>query len=171
MDLASFFVGLVVAWIIALLVYWFGVQRDETERAANTVPLNEHLVQMQEAEDRITQLETDLQAVRKDLEEAQAAAQAAEQSKAPEPRSAEPSDFKRIEGIGPKIEEILNNAGIHTFGQLADTAVERLQAILEDAGESFRLADPGTWPQQARLAAEEKWDELSTLQEELKGGR
>ncbi len=40
MDLASFIVGLVVAWIIALLIYWFGVQREETERIANSVPLN-----------------------------------------------------------------------------------------------------------------------------------
>lgn len=171
MDLASFIVGMVIAWIIALLVYWFGTQRDATERAANTVPLNEHLTQMQGAEDRIAQLETDLQAVRKELEGAQATAQAAEQSKAPEPRTAEPSDLKRIEGIGPNIEEILNNAGIHHFEQLAATSVERLQTILEEAGERYRLADPGTWPEQARLAAQGKWDELSALQEELKGGR
>jgi hypothetical protein len=31
--------------------------------------------------------------------------------------------------------------------------------------------DPGTWPQQAKLAAEGKMDELKKLQEELQGGR
>lgn len=182
MDLASFIVGLVVAWIIALLIYWFGVQREETERIANSVPLNQHLTQVQEAEDRIAQLQGELHETRGALEEAQtererlqaeleamSAAKVQSQAQAAEP--VEPSDLKRIEGIGPKIEEILNNAGIHTFQQLAETGVERLQSVLEDTGERYRLADPGSWPRQARLAAEDKWDELATLQDELKAGR
>lgn len=183
MDLASFLVGMVVAWIIALLIYWFGTQRDATEKVANTVPLNEHLTQVQEAEDRVAQLQGELQESQKALEAAQAERerlqaeneQLQEQAKASsateEAAAVEPSDLKRIEGIGPKIEEILNNAGIYTFQQLAETAVESLQTALEEAGESYRLADPGSWPQQARLAAEEKWDELASLQDDLKGGR
>lgn len=182
MDLASFIVGLVVAWIIALLVYWFSIQRGETERFANSLPLNQHLMQMQEAEDRIAQLQGELHETREALEEAQAdrerlraeveamsAAETPSQTESAAP--VEPSDLKRIEGIGPKIEEILNDAGIHTFQQLAETGVERLQSVLEDAGERYRLADPGSWPRQARLAAEDKWDALATLQDELKAGR
>lgn len=182
MDLASFIVGLVVAWIIALLVYWFAVQRGEIEKIANTVPLNQHLTQMQEAEDRITRLQSDLQEAREALEEARAErrrlqtefeAMSAAEAPTPDGEAApvEPSDLKRVEGIGPKIEEILNNAGIYTFQQLAEADVERLQAALADAGERYRLADPGSWPQQARLAAEDRWDELANLQQELKGGR
>lgn len=83
----------------------------------------------------------------------------------------EPSDLKRIEGIGPKIEGLLNDAGILNFQQLATTDSERLRMIMSQAGERYRLADPGTWPEQARLAAEEKWDELARLQEGLRGGR
>lgn len=83
----------------------------------------------------------------------------------------EPSDLKRIEGIGPKIEELLNNAGILTFQQLAAASIEQLQTILSEAGERYRLAEPSTWPEQARLAAEERWDELSQLQAGLRGGR
>jgi hypothetical protein len=30
---------------------------------------------------------------------------------------------------------------------------------------------PTTWPQQAKLAADGKWDELKKLQDELKGGK
>lgn len=182
MDLASFIVGLVVAWIIALLLYWFGVQRGETEKIANTVPLNRHLTQMQQAEDRIAQLQAELQEARGALEEEQterrrleaeveAMAAAEPPSGEEEAVPAEPSDLKRVEGIGPKIEEILNNAGIYTFRQLADTDLAQLQSLLEGAGERYRLADPGSWSRQARLAAEDKWDELATLQDELKAGR
>lgn len=83
----------------------------------------------------------------------------------------DPDNLKRIEGIGPKIESILNDAGILTFQQLAAAEVTLLQEILSAAGERYRLADPGSWPRQAGLAAAEKWDELSQLQDELKGGR
>lgn len=83
----------------------------------------------------------------------------------------EPDNLKRIEGIGPKIESILNDAGILTFQQLAAAEIEHLQTILGAAGERYRLANPGNWPEQARLAAAEKWDELSQMQAGLKGGR
>jgi predicted flap endonuclease-1-like 5' DNA nuclease len=80
-----------------------------------------------------------------------------------------PDDLKRIEGIGPKISGLFREAGITTFAQLADTEVSWLKQIVLDAG--IRIADPTTWPDQARLAAAGRWDELETLQDELKGGR
>ncbi|MEZ4995656.1 MAG: helix-hairpin-helix domain-containing protein [Saprospiraceae bacterium] len=80
-------------------------------------------------------------------------------------------DLKIVEGIGPKIEQLLKDAGIYTWHDLADTDLERLQAILDQAGERYRIHDPGTWAEQARLAADGRWDDLNTLQEELKGGR
>ncbi len=81
----------------------------------------------------------------------------------------EPDDLKKIEGIGPKTERILNEHGIMTFAQLAETSEETLQAILDEAG--FRLGDPGTWAEQAALAAKGDWEALETLQDALKGGR
>jgi len=89
---------------------------------------------------------------------------------APKP-PAKPDDLKVVEGIGPKIEQLLKNAGIQTWAELAETQLERLYDILAEAGEHYRIHDPGTWAEQARLAAEEKWDELKSLKEELKGGR
>ncbi|MFQ5613063.1 MAG: DUF4332 domain-containing protein [Anaerolineae bacterium] len=83
--------------------------------------------------------------------------------------AAAPDDLTRIEGIGPKISSLLQTAGIATFSQLATTGVDRLQEILDEAG--LRLADPGTWPEQAQLAAAGDWGTLDTLQNELKGGR
>ncbi|MBK8390495.1 MAG: 30S ribosomal protein S1 [Saprospiraceae bacterium] len=92
-----------------------------------------------------------------------------------EPPVAAPStkkdDLKIIEGIGPKIAEHLNAAGIHTFAELAASSVESLQAVLDAAGPAYTIHDPGTWAQQAQLAADGKMDELQVLQDELKGGK
>ena len=81
------------------------------------------------------------------------------------------TDLKVIEGIGPKIEEILKAAGINNWGELAATEPGRLKEILEDAGDSYRMHNPYTWPLQARLAAAGRWDEFDQYKEELKGGR
>lgn len=83
----------------------------------------------------------------------------------------EPDDLEKIEGIGPKIQNLLNHYGIVTFKQLADILPERLREILEKGGRHFKLADPTAWPQQARLAANEDWEGLQKLQSELVGGR
>lgn len=83
--------------------------------------------------------------------------------------AAEPDDLTRIEGIGPKIAQLLQEAGIATYAQLAATDVSRLRDILGDA--ALPMADPSTWPEQAKLAAEGRWEELSALQATLKGGR
>ena len=82
-----------------------------------------------------------------------------------------PDDLKKIEGIGPKISELLQNGGIKTFAQLADAKVEKLKEILEAAGSRYKMHDPTTWPQQSALAAKGNWDELKVLQDELQGGK
>lgn len=82
-----------------------------------------------------------------------------------------PDDLKIVEGIGPKIEELFNSAGIFTFKQLYNTPVETLKQILVDAGPRFQIHDPSTWGEQARLADEGKMDELKALQDRLNAGR
>jgi predicted flap endonuclease-1-like 5' DNA nuclease/predicted small secreted protein len=89
---------------------------------------------------------------------------------APMVKAPELDDLKRIEGIGPKIASLLQAAGITTFAHLASTDVRKLKRIIAEAGLTA-LADPTTWPEQATLAATGQWDELETLQDELKGGR
>ena len=84
---------------------------------------------------------------------------------------AEPQDLTKIEGIGPKINELLNERGIFTFDQLANTAPSDIKLILDDAGSRFQMHDPGSWPRQSRLAADDKWEELAVLQDELDGGK
>ncbi len=82
-----------------------------------------------------------------------------------------PDDLKKVEGIGPKIAGLLNDAGILTFATLASTDVEKIKEILTAAGSRYKMHDPTTWPQQAALAADGKWDELKKWQDELDGGK
>ena len=64
--------------------------------------------------------------------------------------AATPDDLTRINGIGPKVASLLNETGLTTFAQLAQTDVSQIKAILERAGSRYRLLDPTTWPEQAR---------------------
>ena len=96
----------------------------------------------------------------------------AEAAPAAAPPAAEPAqadDLKKIEGIGPKVASLLQTGGIATFAQLAAVDVDQLKQILDDADLGFM--DPGSWAQQAQLAAGGKWEELQKLQDELQGGR
>ena len=84
---------------------------------------------------------------------------------------AKKDDLKVIEGIGPKMSTILNEAGIKTFKQLATTKVSTVKEILAAAGPRYNMHNPATWGKQAKLAAAGKMVELKKLQGELKGGK
>jgi predicted flap endonuclease-1-like 5' DNA nuclease len=80
-------------------------------------------------------------------------------------------DLKIVEGIGPKIEELYQNAGIKTWKALSETPLEKLQAVLDAAGDRYSIHNPGTWAKQALLAYQGKWKELKAWQETLDGGK
>ncbi len=80
-------------------------------------------------------------------------------------------DLTMVEGIGPKIAGIFNDAGITTWAELGNTDVERLKELLAAAGDRYKMHDPETWPRQAKLAADGQWEELAKWQDELDGGR
>ena len=96
--------------------------------------------------------------------EAQAAAPKAEAKKA----TGKADDLKKIEGVGPKIASTLVEAGIATFADLAKTKPEAISEIIAGV-RGNHVTD--TWPAQAKLAAEGKWDELRKWQDELDGGK
>ena len=79
-------------------------------------------------------------------------------------------DLKVVEGIGPKISDLFNNEGITTWYQLSVASIEKCQAVLDTGGKRYEIHNPSTWPQQAGLAFEGKWEELNTLQDRLDGG-
>jgi len=76
-------------------------------------------------------------------------------------------DLKKIEGIGPKIAETLVEAGIATYADLAKAKPAKISEIIEGVRGNHV---PDTWPKQAQLAADGKWDELKELQDKLDGG-
>ncbi len=77
-------------------------------------------------------------------------------------------DLKKIEGIGPKIAETLVAAGIATFADFAKAKPAKISEIIEGVRGNHV---PDTWPEQAKLAADGKWDELKELQDKLDGGK
>lgn len=92
-------------------------------------------------------------------------------AKAAPAAKSEKDDLKKIEGIGPKIEGLLNEGGFMTFAELAAGPTEKIQAILDAAGPRYRIHKPATWSEQAALARDGKWDELNELQDRLDGGK
>lgn len=80
-------------------------------------------------------------------------------------------DLTKIEGVGPKIAELLAGGGILTYADLAAASADKLKEILSGGGAAFASHDPSTWSQQAKLAADSKWNELQKLQDTLDGGK
>ncbi len=108
-----------------------------------------------------------------------AAAPTPEPEPTPEPVAAtpapaadvKPDDLTKIEGIGPKIKGLLIDGGYPTFAALSAAPIDKIQAILNDAGSRYKMHNPTTWPLQAKMAAEGKWDELKKWQDESDGGK
>ena len=140
----------------------FAAEAEDTGEKAG--PVNRRIV-MDAAETSASRAEMKTSTV---PEEAQVAKEA-ETKEGKATSKGQRDDLKVVEGIGPKIENILNDAGITTFQQLSQTKPERLYEILHDA--NLRLADPTTWPEQARLAQGDNWDMLKALQDRLQAGR
>ena len=80
-------------------------------------------------------------------------------------------DLKKVEGVGPKIQELLNNGSIYTFSALATISADAIKDILLAAGDRYKMHDPTSWPMQASLAAQGRWDELKKWQDEAIGGK
>ncbi len=134
--------------LLVILWYWFGREEEETASVEPEVK------------------ETPVVA-----EKTVAAPVAAEVASAePEEKEAVvPDDLKKIEGIGPKVSSLLNEAGIFTFAQLAETATDKLSEILD--ANKLQYMDPSTWAEQAKLAAAGDWEGLEKLQDALSGGK
>ncbi|GGG91603.1 hypothetical protein GCM10007415_27790 [Parapedobacter pyrenivorans] len=97
--------------------------------------------------------------------------EAKEKAEAPKKEKAKADDLTVIEGVGPKIAEVLADAGIAGFADVAAKSAEELKAILAEAGDQYNTAVTDTWPEQAKLAADGKFDELKKWQDELDGGK
>jgi predicted flap endonuclease-1-like 5' DNA nuclease len=122
-------------------------------------------------EKKLHKLSTDLDRCQLQKVPVQPATQKAPTRLVPATSLEKKDDLKVIEGIGSVIEEVLNSEGIYNFIQLSEIKPDQLVRILQSSGNKFQIHDPRTWPQQAKLAAFEMWDDLKELQNELNRGR
>jgi small subunit ribosomal protein S2 len=95
---------------------------------------------------------------------------AAEEKPAKKEAKAKSDDLTKIEGIGPKAAEALVANGMKTYAELADADAEKVKEILSEASSTLAHLDPTSWPKQAKMAADGKWDELKEWQDSVKGG-
>lgn len=86
-------------------------------------------------------------------------------------KSIEADDLTLVEGISPDIAQLLQNAGINSWESLANTSAEQLETLLANAGPTYAVLQPGSWPEQARLATAANWFQMKSLQEKLLSGR
>jgi len=93
---------------------------------------------------------------------------AAPAAKKTEAASATADDLTKVEGIGPKVAEALKAGGVTTFAALAAATPDSLVDLISSVAGGHV---PDTWPQQAKLAADGKWDDLQKLQDTLDGGK
>lgn len=143
-------------WLVAVLYFIYYTKQLKKEKQLEISTL----------ESKITFLESELYACRIKIN-SQANTHTLKETTA----SITKDDLKIVEGIGPKIELLLHNAGVFTFFELSQMSSKDIKNILDKAGSRFQMHDPTTWAEQAKLAYEGNWDTLKKWQSELDKGR
>ena len=69
-------------------------------------------------------------------------------------------ELTKLNGIGPKLAEAMQAAGIKRFSQLAVMTTDELSEALAPSGIRYSKASAETWATQAKLAAEGDWQGL-----------
>jgi large subunit ribosomal protein L27 len=59
-------------------------------------------------------------------------------------------DLTKLDGVGPKLAEILAEGGFATYAAVAAASVEDIQKVLETAGSRYASKDPAPWIEQAK---------------------
>ena len=72
---------------------------------------------------------------------------------APKKAEAKGDNLTKLNGVGPKLAEILNEAGIATYADLAGASIEKMKEILEAAGSRYASKDPTPWIEEAKTMA------------------
>ncbi len=156
---------LLVAFILGYLFRYFLGGKSKTDDYKEKYLKTKHEYDL--LEQKFKTFSAENEKLRKELEYCKSGKQnVSSTAKTPSPAS-QPDDLKKVKGIGPKIERLLNERGIYTFIQLSETEISVLEDVLDKAGPNFQFHNPATWPRQAKLAAEGKWDELKAWQENL----
>ena len=179
MNIPCIIIPVIVGLICAILGYLLGKMNSKTDHslaASLQADLDACKAHTKNLNTRIAALEADLAAKPKEMPQSFTAtaplilfdSQLAENALG---KKVKENDLKIVEGIGPKIEALLNSDGITSWQALSEASTEKLQSILDAGGENYAMHNPSTWPKQALLAYQGKWQELKDWQENLLGGK
>lgn len=69
-------------------------------------------------------------------------------------------DLKKIYGVGPKMEKILNSKSIRTYTELKAMTAKELQAIINESGGVYKSYKAGKWIKQASIASKGDFKKL-----------
>ena len=168
----SILIPLIVGVISAILGYLLGRLSKKSKNGNEKVLLNNKIAKLESSlrncKESKSILETDLKLAK---ESSVLIPFDAALAKTVLGKKIKENDLKIIEGIGPKIEGLFHNFGINTWKALGETSVATCQEVLNSGGERYKIHKPNTWPKQAQLAYEGKWEELKDWQDNLDGGK
>lgn len=171
-------IALAIAVIAAILGYLLGklssknIKKDEIVLLKNKIAKLES--SLRNCKESKSVLETDLKLAKSNIGLSISEKQVSfniDEAKKVFGKKIKENDLKIVEGIGPKIEELFHNFNINTWKLLSETSIEKCQEVLKSGGDRYRAHKPNTWPKQAQLAYEGKWQELKDWQDNLDGGK
>ena len=143
-------------------------EKEGAEDAKKTAPVKEEAPKKEEAKVEAPKVEAIAAApVKEETPKEKAPAKAEKKTEA---KAEKADDLTKIEGVGPKAAEYLAAAGIDTFAKVAKAKADKMKEILTEASSRMGHLDPTSWPKQAKMAADGKWDELKEWQDNTKGG-
>lgn len=171
MNIPCYIVPIIVGIICAILGYLLGRMSGKGGNSLNLEnELNECKLQKASLQAEISTLKVKLEAAQNTVSKAIEYKFDKEAAFLHLGKKIKENDLTIIEGIGPKIAELFQNAGIKTWEDLSKTPVEKCKEILNGGGERFALHNPGTWPKQAEMAYKGLWEKLKEWQDKLDGG-
>lgn len=163
-------VGLISALLGYLLGRLIGGGNDDSDRIARLE------ADLEACRNSRTSLEADLKSANADLAMSLASGAStiafdAAAAKAVFGKKIKENDLTVVEGIGPKIQELFHNHDVMTWKALSECSVDKCQSVLDSGGDRFKIHNPGSWPEQAKMAYEGRWADLLKWQDELDGGK
>jgi predicted flap endonuclease-1-like 5' DNA nuclease len=156
-------------FVAGAVLFWIWITREErsahdtAQRAADAA--NKKMDEMEQAARRI-ETRADVPPRGKERVVITQAEPVMQQEAPAEKPAPAPDDLTRINGIGARFAQMLNEAGITTYSQLSALSSTQIVEIIRAAG-GRKSASMETWAEQAKLAAEGNWDALEKLQQEL----
>ncbi len=145
--------------------------QEDTEEALKKVKktVSKTRKSLKKATDKtIKKVKESVEDIREDFEDAVEKTMKA--AKPEEVKKTMTNDLKVIDGIGPKMEEVLNGLGYKSYSDLAKAKADNLSKKLVEINGRYKIYDPKLWIAQAKLAAAGKWDKLNDYIADIKKG-